>query len=92
MLRDLLLVHLHGVQAHCTSDKRALILNAGDVEEISEESGEKNKIVRSGPGKKKNKKNQGKVGGKKLAKGAWSKRGSGVKKERGYDDFQRFEF
>ena len=77
-----------------TSDKRALIFNAGDVEEISEESGEKNKIVRSGPGKKNknNKKNQGKVGGKKLAKGAWSKRQSGVKKERGYDDFQRFEF
>jgi len=74
-----------------TSDKRALIFNAVDVEEIAMESGEKDRIVRSGPGKNKNK-NKNKKGGKKLAKGAWGKKENNVKKQRGYDDFQRYEF
>ena len=81
-----------------TSDKRALIFNANDVEEIGVESGEKSRIVRSsGQSKKtKNNNNSGRGGGrggggKKLAKGAWSKKQNDVKKDRGYDDFQRYE-
>jgi len=79
-----------------TSDKRALIFMANDVEEIAVESGEVDKIVRSAPagtGKKsKKKKNQQQQRTNKVAKGAWQKRDNSVKKERGYDDFQRFEF
>ena len=78
-----------------TSDKRALIFTAKDVEEIAVESGEKEKIVRSGPGKKNGsrRKNDASSGrGKKVAKGAWQKKTNNVKKERGYDDFQRYEF
>ncbi|KAL7527979.1 hypothetical protein ACHAXR_002215 [Thalassiosira sp. AJA248-18] len=79
-------------RAQGTSDKRALIFHARDVEEIANESGEKQKIVRSGPVKTKNKNNNnGNRGGKKLAKGAWSKKQNDVKKQRGYDDFQRYE-
>ena len=80
-----------------TSDKRALIFNANDVEEIGVESGEKSRIVRSsGPSKKTKNNNSGRGGGrggggKKLAKGAWSKKQNDVKKDRGYDDFQRYE-
>ena len=74
-----------------TSDKRALIFSASSVEEIAEESGEKFNIVRSGTPKKK-KPNQKQSQGKKLAKGAWSKKRNDVKKDRGYDDFQRYEF
>ena len=61
-------------------------------------SREKSRIVRSsGPSKKtKNNNNSGRGGGrggggKKLAKGAWSKKQNDVKKDRGYDDFQRYE-
>ena len=77
-----------------TSDKRALIFTAKDVEEIAVESGEKKKIVRSGPGKNgSRRKNDASSGrGKKVAKGAWQKKTNNVKKERGYDDFQRYEF
>jgi len=86
-------------RAKGTSDKRALIFNAGDVEEIATQSGEKDKIVRSAPPKKaKSVENQnnnnpraGGGGGRKMAKGAWSKKQNDVKKQRGYDDFQRFE-
>ena len=35
-----------------TSDKRALIFNASDVEEIANETGEKEKTVRNGPGQR----------------------------------------
>ena len=78
-----------------TSDKRALIFMAKDVEEIAVESGEKDKIVRSGPGKKNSskRKNDASSGRRKNeAKGAWQKKTNNVKKERGYDDFQRYEF
>lgn len=79
-----------------TSDKRAVIFLANDVEDIAVESGEIDKIVRHAPpgtGKKSKKnKRQQQQGGKKVAKGAWQKRDNSVKKERGYDDFQRFEF
>ena len=78
-----------------TSDKRALIFTAKDVEEIAVESGEKDKIVRSGPGKKNSGRRKNDVSsgrGKKVAKGAWQKKTNNVKKERGYDDFQRYEF
>eukprot|EP00984_Skeletonema_dohrnii_P010217 scaffold3992_cov141-Skeletonema_dohrnii-CCMP3373.AAC.4 len=78
-----------------TSDKRALIFMANDVEEIAFESGEVDKIVRSAPagtGKKSKKKKNQQQRTNKVAKGAWQKRDNSVKKERGYDDFQRFEF
>ena len=78
-----------------TSDKRALIFMANDVEEIAVESGEVDKIVRSAPagtGKKSKKKKNQQQRTNKVAKGAWQKRDNSVKKERGYDDFQRFEF
>ena len=78
-----------------SSDKRGLIFTASDVEAIGLESGEKQKIVRSGPPgsskKNKNKNNQRGSGGKKMAKGAWSKKRNDIKKERGYDNFQRYE-
>lgn len=73
-----------------TSDKRALIFSASSVEEIAEESGEKYNIVRNGVRKKKSNEKRGQ--GKKLAKGAWSKRGNDVKKDRGYEGFKRYEF
>jgi 16S rRNA (guanine527-N7)-methyltransferase len=81
-----------------TSDKRALIFTAWNVEEIAEQSGEKYNIVRSGEKTKKQQKksnsssgNDGKTG-KKLAKGEWNKKRNDVKKDRGYDDFKRYEF
>jgi len=82
-----------------TSDKRALIFLANDVEEIAVESGEIDKILRSAPpgmGRKnrkgsKTQQQQQQQGKNKVAKGAWQKRDNAVKKERGYDDFQRFE-
>ena len=74
------------------SDKRAVICNACNVEEIAMESDEK--IIRRGsPSKKKGNQNRGRVGkNKKLAKGAWSRKQNDVKKERGYDEFKRYEF
>ncbi|KAL7501419.1 hypothetical protein ACHAWT_010698 [Skeletonema menzelii] len=78
-----------------TSDKRALIFLAKDVEAIAMESGEVDKIVRSAPagtGRKSRAKKNKQERTNKVAKGAWQKRDNSVKKERGYDDFQRFEF
>lgn len=78
-----------------SSDKRALIFTAHDVEEIAEESGEKHNIVRSGVSVKKKNPNQGsrRNQGERPAKGAWSKKtNDGEKKDRGYDDFKRYEF
>ena len=76
-----------------TSDKRALIFSAQSVSQIAEESGEKFNIVRSGsPGRKKNSNQPKGRQGNKLAKGEWSKKRNDVKKDRGYDDFQRYEF
>lgn len=78
-----------------TSDKRALIFLANDVEAIAVESGEVDKIVRSAPAgtgrKSRAKKNRQQRTTNKVAKGAWQKRDNSAKKERGYDDFQRFE-
>ena len=77
-----------------TSDKKALIFMANDVEEIAVESGEVNKIVRSAPagtGKKSKQRRNRHQRTNKTAKGAWQKRDNSVKKDRGYDDFQRFE-
>ena len=77
-----------------TSDKRALIFLANDVETIAVESGEVDKIVRSAPagtGRKSRAKKNRQQRTNKVAKGAWQKRDNSVKKERGYDDFQRFE-
>ncbi len=75
-----------------------MIFLANDVEEIAVESGEIDKIVRSAPpgmGRKNQKgsktQQQQQQGKNKVAKGAWQKRDNAVKKERGYDDFQRFE-
>ena len=78
-----------------TSDKRAVIFMANDVEEIAVESGEVDKIVRSAPagtGKKSKRRQNKQKRTNNVAKGAWQKRDNSVKKERGYDDFQRFEF
>jgi len=73
------------------SDKRAVIFNACNVEEIAMESDEK--IVRRGsPSKKKGNQNRGRGGKNKLAKGAWSRKQNDVKKERGYNEFKRYEF
>ena len=54
-----------------------MIFNASDVEEIANESGEKKKTVRSGPGQKKKSRqnnNRYRDAGKKMARGAWSKK------------------
>ena len=64
--------------------------------DAAEESGEAERIVRSGPGRKKGKggaevgqRRPG--GGRRLAKGAWAARDGSSKKDRGYENFQRYE-
>lgn len=76
-----------------TSDKRALVFRAPDVAAIATESGETSLIVRSGPSNnnKKNKSQKKKNKAQRLPRGAWAARGGDVKKQRGYEDFQRFE-
>ncbi|KAL7484552.1 hypothetical protein ACHAW6_010187 [Cyclotella cf. meneghiniana] len=77
-----------------TSDKRALVFNARSVREIAEESGEMF-ILRKNGGGQARKKSQGspvRSQGRKLAKGEWSHKRNDVKKERGYEDFKRYEF
>jgi len=68
------------------SDKRALVFQAEDVSSIAKESGEKS--LSSQHTLKKNRKQRN---SKRNVKGAWAKRNNSVKKERGYDDFQRYD-
>lgn len=78
-----------------TSDKRALILSAEDVRIIAKESGESRRgRPESGKKKKSKDREKGPGAGKKTAKGEWTKKRNdfSVKKQRGYDDFQRYEF
>lgn len=78
-------------RAAATSDKRALTIRARDVAALARESGEKLPLrVAPRPGKNDGK-NKVRRKKDKLARGAWGKRQSGVRKQRGYDDFQRFE-
>lgn len=91
-------------RAEGTTDKRALVFHASDVREIAEESGELKKVVNaankaassSASGKKKstksNNNNDQKSVGKKKARGEWSQKRNDIKKDRGYDNFKRYEF
>eukprot|EP00978_Attheya_sp_CCMP212_P041536 scaffold239150_cov50-Attheya_sp.AAC.2 len=67
------------------SDKRALVFTAHDVASIAVESGEV-KQVRGVPKAKGNVKRK-----KANPKGNWEKRDNSVPKQRGYDNFKRFE-
>jgi 16S rRNA (guanine527-N7)-methyltransferase len=85
------------------SDKRALLFNAQDVYEIARNSGEeivRNDVVvvrNNSSSRRKSVEQSNTTGGgatgksKPLAKGAWSKKQNDVKKQRGYDDFKRYE-
>lgn len=89
-----------------SSDKRALVFKAKDVYEIakqyhgieSREESTNRGTSRSSPTTTARQRNAGSGGGagegrnKPLAKGAWSKKQNDIKKQRGYDDFQRYEF
>ncbi|KAL7464362.1 hypothetical protein ACHAXS_004692 [Conticribra weissflogii] len=91
-----------------TTDKRALVFRARDVREIAEESGESKKVVMAankagsgvGGGKKKSvissnnndKNNVKKSVDNKKSRGEWSQKRNDVKKDRGYDNFKRYEF
>mmetsp|Transcript_1307 Transcript_1307/g.2896 ORF Transcript_1307/g.2896 Transcript_1307/m.2896 type:complete len:238 (+) Transcript_1307:1489-2202(+) len=93
-------------RAEGTTDKRALVFLASDVREIAEESGELKKVVNaankagsassSASGKKKstksNNNNAPKSVDKNKARGEWSQKRNDVKKDRGYDNFKRYEF
>ena len=75
-----------------TSDKRALIFNAASVGQIGKKSGENIKVVSTSVQSKPKSETTRKGPGKKLPKGEWSKKRNDVKKDRGYDDFKRYEF
>lgn len=75
-----------------TSDKRALIFSAASVRQVGQKSGENMSVVRNSGQSKTKSTAARKSQGKKLAKGEWSKKRNDVKKERGYDDFKRYEF
>ena len=75
-----------------TSDKRALIFSAASVRQIGQKSGENMSVVRNSGQSKTKSTAARKSQGKKLAKGEWSKKRNDVKKDRGYDDFKRYEF
>mmetsp|Transcript_553 Transcript_553/g.906 ORF Transcript_553/g.906 Transcript_553/m.906 type:complete len:343 (-) Transcript_553:223-1251(-) len=69
------------------SDKRALILTASSVKEVAKESGEKKQRV-GVPGTKRKSNSKRK---NREARGGWVKRDNAEKKQRGYDDFKRFD-
>jgi len=66
------------------SDKRILVIGGNDIISIAAESGETKPKI----GVKKSKSNPKKS--KEKVKGSWIKRDNALKKERGYDDFQRY--
>lgn len=66
------------------SDKRTLVLQANDVVQIAQESGEKKQII----GKPKKKRIQRKNN---AAKGQWAQKDNSTPKSRGYENFKRFE-
>lgn len=70
------------------SDKRILVLSAEGVEDVARKSGETKRIQGSS---KKKKGNSSKRRGRSNAKGQWKKRDNAAPKERGYDQFQRYE-
>lgn len=76
------------------SDKRVLVFPQQAVDKLAKSSGEK---LRGGTGagkgtaRKRHNKNNQRSKGKSKARGQWDKRDSSAKKQRGYDDFQRFD-
>lgn len=76
-----------------TSEKRALVFKASSVSSIATESGEKvpQLLQEALKQKKKDKRKQAESRPKRKIKGAWSKRDNSVKKDRGYDNFQRYD-
>lgn len=66
------------------SDKRTLVIGGSDIISIAAESGETKPKI----GAKKSKSNPRRS--KDKVKGSWMKRDNALKKERGYDDFQRY--
>lgn len=67
------------------SDKRLLVFSTDSVKDIASASGLKPRIIKSSP-------QRGIVGkGKRKAKGEWTKRDNSIPKQRGYEDFQRYD-
>ncbi|MGK3738992.1 MAG: 16S rRNA (guanine527-N7)-methyltransferase [Bacillariaceae sp.] len=85
------------------SDKRVLVFSQQSVDHLAKNSGEKLRVPTrgsaAGDGSGKSGKNKNDAAGsrrqrnkkKETAKGQWAKRDSSTSKQRGYDDFQRFD-
>ena len=86
------------------SDKRILVFPQKAVDKLAKSSGEKLRVpTRGGTGGARSRldngdknyatghRNRKRNGKKETAKGQWTKRDSSAKKQRGYDDFQRFD-
>ena len=84
--QDVAIDNLLGVTG--ASDKRILVLSAEGVEDVARKSGETKRTQGSS---KKKKGNSSKRRGRSDAKGQWKKRDNATPKERGYDQFQRYE-
>ena len=71
------------------SDKRALVVGAEEVQVIASESGEKKIVRKNNSASSNNKKSKNK---KKFAdaKGSWTKKNNSAPKERGYENFKRY--
>jgi len=73
------------------SDKRVLVFGQKAVSSIAAESGEIKQKRGSRNKSNRNKKRQGNNNSNKKAKGSWAKKDNSTPKQRGYDDFKRFE-
>ena len=78
-------------------DGCALVFRTWDVVESAEETGEKKVVQLAGSGGKNKKMQHGNRNanakpGRKLAKGELSKKSNDEKKQRGLENFQRYEF
>lgn len=76
------------------SDKRALILNASDVIQVSKESGEKRQSKAKTRSKSTQRRPKTDPNDRSFtkSKGEWSKKDSSMKKQRGYESFKRYEY
>jgi 16S rRNA (guanine527-N7)-methyltransferase len=84
--------HIFGDQI--ISDKRILMFQAKQVDEIAAQSGEKKRIVgspRVKPIQKTGSTTKASSRTNALSPGAWKKRDNSIKKDRGYDNFKRYE-
>lgn len=76
------------IQAGGSSDKRVLVFDCKEVKQLAKLSGEK---LQKPQGRSNDKKKGNKQKKNRTAKGDWKKKENSVKKDRGYDGFQRWE-